>query len=268
MKIAITGKGGVGKTTLSGMLTCLLASQGRQVVSLDADPDANLASCLGLGDGEPITPISEMTELIEQRTGKKDSYGGYFKLNPKVDDIPDRFAKRIGPISLLTLGGVRQGGGGCICPATALCKALLSHLVIARDGAVIMDMEAGIEHLGRATAESMDGLITVVTRSPWSIDTALRIRTLAAQVGLKRVFAVANGITDESELEPIRARLDGIPLIGFIRHDPRLVAGAIEIVDGEPRPTEACREQLPAVESIVKRTSKATGAHRAGPGRR
>lgn len=256
MKIAVTGKGGVGKTTLSGMLTCLLASQGRQVVALDADPDANLASCLGLGADEPITPISEMTDLIEQRTGKKDSYGGYFKLNPKVDDIPEKFARHIGEIRLLVLGGVRQGGAGCICPATALIKALLSHLVLARDGAVVMDMEAGIEHLGRATAESMDALIVVVTRSPWSIETALRIRRLAAQVGLKRLFAVANGITDESELEPIRNRLDGIPLIGHLRHDPRLMEGVVEILDGKPTPTQASRDQLPGVGQIVTELEK------------
>ena len=251
MKIAVTGKGGVGKTTLSGMLTCLLASRGRQVVALDADPDANLASCLGVPVDEPITPISEMTDLIEQRTGSKDNYGGYFKINPRVDDIPEQFARHMGNIRLLVLGGVRQGGAGCICPATALIKALLSHLVLARDGAVVMDMEAGIEHLGRATAQSMDALLVVVTSSPWSVETAHRIKTLAGQVGLRRLFAVANGITDQAEIEPIRSRLGDIPLIGQIRHDPRLVSGVVTLIDGEPTPTDACRDQQAGATAIL-----------------
>jgi CO dehydrogenase maturation factor len=238
------------------MLTCLLASQGRQVLALDADPDANLASCLGVPADEPVTPISEMTDLIEQRTGSKDNYGGYFKLNPKVDDIPEKFARHMGNIRLLVLGGVRQGGAGCICPATALIKALLSHLVLARDGAVVMDMEAGIEHLGRATAQSMDALLVVVTSSPWSIETAHRIKILADQIGLRRLFAVANGILDQAEIEPIRQRLGDIPLIGQIRHDPRLMSGVVEIVDGKPTPTQASRDQLPGVGQIVTELEK------------
>jgi CO dehydrogenase maturation factor len=255
MKIAITGKGGVGKTTLSGMLTCLLASQGRQVVALDADPDANLASCLGVPADEPITPISEMAELIEQRTGSKDNYGGYFKLNPRVDDIPERFARHMGNIRLLVLGGVRQGGAGCICPATALIKALLAHLVLARDGAVVMDMEAGIEHLGRATAQSMDALLVVVTSSPWSVETAHRIKALAGQIGLRRLYAVANGITAPAEIDPIRDRLGDIPLIGQIRHDGRLVSGVMTMVAGRPEPTDACRDQQAGVMAILESLS-------------
>jgi len=251
MKIAITGKGGVGKTTLSGMLSCLLAGQGRQVVAVDADPDANLASCLGVPADDPVTPISEMTDLIEQRTGAKDNYGGYFQINPKVDDIPEKFARRLGNIHLLALGGVRTGGAGCICPATAVIKALLTHLVLARGGAVVMDMEAGIEHLGRATAESMDGLVVVVTPSPWSVETAHRIRTLASQVGLKRLFAVANCITDPAQIEPIRRQLGDIPLIGHLELDPELMSGVIKLDSGRPVPTAAFRRQQLAAEGIL-----------------
>ncbi len=251
MKIAITGKGGVGKTTLSGMLTCLLARDGREVVALDADPDANLASALGVPDDEPVTPISKMKDLIAERTGAKGNYGGYFQLNPKVDDIPEKFARHIGSIRLLALGGVAKGGAGCICPATALIKALLTHLVLGRDGAVVMDMEAGIEHLGRATAESMDAMVVVVNRGRWSVETALRIRELARQIGLGRLFAVANGITDPSELSGIADRLDGIPLIGHVRNDERLMEGVVDSADGRARPSEACAAQAENVAGIL-----------------
>ncbi len=119
MKIAITGKGGVGKTTLSALLIAAWAQKGHDVIALDADPDANLASALGASAAEQITPLAEMGDMIAERTGSADNAGGYFKLNPRVDDIPEKFAWRLGPIRLLTLGGVSTGGGGCICPASA-----------------------------------------------------------------------------------------------------------------------------------------------------
>ena len=143
MKIAVSGKGGVGKTTLSSLLAGALALRGRGVIAVDADPDANLGSGLGLPDDEELTPLAAMRDMIAERTGSADNYGGYFKLNPKVDDIPEIYARRIGSVRLLTLGGVKKGGAGCICPASALIKALLTHLVLGRDDVVIMDMEAG-----------------------------------------------------------------------------------------------------------------------------
>jgi CO dehydrogenase maturation factor len=153
MKIAVSGKGGVGKTTLSALLSAALGLKGHRVVAIDADPDANLAAALGLSaDNYPVF-LAEMSDLIAERTGAKNAYGGYFKLNPQVDDIPDQFSRRIGSVRLLALGGVQRGGGGCICPASALIKALLTHLVLGSQDAVVMDMEAGIEHLGRATTQ-------------------------------------------------------------------------------------------------------------------
>ena len=252
MKIAVSGKGGVGKTTLSSMLAGALALRGRTVIAVDADPDANLPSGLGVGDDERITPIADMDEMIAERTGSKDDYGGYFQLNPKVDDIPEQFARRIGNIHLLVLGGVSQGGGGCICPATALVKALLTHLIIGRDDAVIMDMEAGIEHLGRATAESTDALVIVVNPAPWSVQTALRVKKLAGEIGLKKFFAVANRVTDPAELDEIQAQLGDIPLIGHIPYDPRLVHGIVTIADdGGIEPTEAFADHMANVEGIL-----------------
>ena len=261
MKIAVSGKGGVGKTTLSAMLTAALAQSGRTVIALDADPDANLAAALGLPPEKHPTFLSDMTELIKERTGASDAYGGYFKLNPKVDDIPDEFACKIGDIRLLALGGVTHGGDGCICPATALVKALLTHLIIGREDALVMDMDAGIEHLGRGTTQSMDALVVVVDEGPWSQQTAQRVRGLAADIGVRTLCAVANRVTDETDLEAITASLEGVPLIGQLPYDKRLMAGvARHTGDGAFTPAEAFVDASPAMEQILRGLREAVDA--------
>jgi len=261
MKVAISGKGGVGKTTLSAMLSGVLALEDRRVIAIDADPDANLASALGVPDETQVVPLAEMHDMISERTGSADEPGGYFQLNPKVDDIPDQYALKIGNIRMLALGGVAQGGGGCICPATAIVKALLVHLIIARDDILIMDMEAGLEHLGRATAQSMDALIVVVNPDRWSVQTAVRVRDLAGDLGMKKVFAVANrlglparddGTDRQAKLEQIQTTLGDVPLIGSLPMDPRLGEGALRIApDGSIAPTEALTAHTGAIESII-----------------
>jgi CO dehydrogenase maturation factor len=194
-----------------------------------------------------------MRDLIVERTGAADSYGGYFKLNPKVDDIPDEYSKRIGNVRLLALGGVTRGGGGCICPASSLIKALLTHLVLGSDDALVMDMEAGIEHLGRATAQSMDALLLVVDGSPWSVQTALRVRTLGADIGLQRMFAVVNRVNESTNIELVRQWLDGIPVVGTIPYDPRLHQGIVEgALDQRLEPTEVLIELLPRIDDIIR----------------
>jgi CO dehydrogenase maturation factor len=259
MKIAISGKGGVGKTTLSAMLAVALACKGRNVIALDADPDANLASALGVPAEEQITPLAQMRQLIQERTGTADDYGGYFRLNPKVDDIPEKYARRIGNIRLLVLGGVTKGGDGCMCPATAVLKALLVHLILGRDEHLIMDMEAGIEHLGRATAQSMDALIVVVDVTPWSVQTAQRVGRLAADIGMKNVFAVANRIRQDAEVEQVCRGLGAIPLLGCLPMDDRLAAGVLEPgAVGESAPREAMKDNLPAVERILQEIERRT----------
>ena len=165
MKIAVSGKGGVGKTTLAGVMARILSARGFKVLSIDADPDSNLASAIGI---EPeqlkgVKPLAQMTEFIKERTGaKKGSYGAYFKINPKVDDIPDRFSIAKDGIRLIVLGTIPQGGGGCFCPENVLLKSLLAHILVELDEYVILDMEAGLEHLGRGTTAYMDALIVVV----------------------------------------------------------------------------------------------------------
>ena len=259
MKIAVSGKGGVGKTSLSAMLATALSLQGTRVIAIDADPDANLAAALGVPSDDQPAPLGEMKELIAERTGSAEGYGGYFKLNPKVDDIPDEFAARLGNVRLLVLGGVEKGGGGCICPATVLIKALLSHLLLHRDDTLIMDMEAGIEHLGRATAESMDALVIVVDDGPWSLQTALRTRALAADLGLTKLFVVANRIADPADVERISRQLDGLPLIGRIPLDSSIRNGAATLTaDGQLRPAGWLADNLQVVDAILTRLREST----------
>ncbi|MBW2321508.1 MAG: AAA family ATPase, partial [Deltaproteobacteria bacterium] len=192
MKLAVSGKGGVGKTTFSALLIRTLNAQGKRVLAIDADPDANLAAALGIPDAEKIVPIAEMKELIFERTeAQPGTIGGFFKLNPKVDpkvdDLPDALSAKLDNIKLMRLGGVKKGGSGCICPESTLLRALMLHIVLARDEVVVMDMEAGIEHLGRATASAVDKLIVIVEPGRRSMDTAGHIKKLASEIGLKNI---------------------------------------------------------------------------------
>ena len=218
MKIAITGKGGVGKTTISGILARLFATQGVNVLAIDADPDANLASALGIPAEEykKIVPFSKMKELAEERTGAEKGYGSYFILNPKVDDLPEKYCLEHNGVKLLTMGTVDQGGSGCVCPEHTLLKSLMKHLLIQRKDVVIMDMEAGIEHLGRGTAESVDALIVVIEPGRRSIQTAEQIKKLAKDIGINNIFIVASKIRDEKDLEFIKKHLSGFELLGCV----------------------------------------------------
>jgi len=224
MKLAISGKGGVGKTTFSALLARSLNAQGRHVLAIDADPDANLAAALGIAGAEKITPISEMKEMIYDRTGaQQGSIGGFFKLNPKVDDLPDTLSAQFENIKLMRLGGVQKGGMGCICPESALLRALVQHIVLRRDEVVIMDMEAGIEHLGRSTAKAVDRLIVVVEPGRRSIDTAGHIRQLATEIGLSAFAVVGNKIRDSKDEDFLRAHLSDFEFLGFIPYDDTLI---------------------------------------------
>ncbi|MBU4317623.1 MAG: AAA family ATPase [Proteobacteria bacterium] len=224
MKIAVSGKGGVGKTTFSALLIRALNESGKHVLAIDADPDANLASALGIKDANKITPISEMKDLIFDRTeAKPGTIGGFFKLNPKVDDLPDALSVKFENIKFMRLGEIKKGGSGCICPESTLLKALVTHIVLARDEVVVMDMEAGIEHLGRATAKAVDKLIVVVEPGRRSIETAGHIQALAGDIGLKNLSLVGNKIRSASDEAFLRENLPGFDFLGFLSFDDSLI---------------------------------------------
>jgi len=224
MKIAISGKGGVGKTMIATLLARTFADSGYSVIAIDADPDANLAATLGFPESERIIPLSEMKVLIEERTGAQPGgFGNYFKLNPKVDDLPEKYCQEYNRIKLMVMGQVKKGGSGCYCPENVLLQALISHLLLARDEVVILDMEAGIEHLGRATARAVDKLIVVVEPGRRSIETAHRINKLAEDIGLNNIGIVSNKVRSQSDKEFIISCLDGFEFLGFIPYDPAII---------------------------------------------
>ena len=229
MKIAVSGKGGVGKTTFSALLIRTLNEQGKHVLAIDADPDANLAAALGIPDADRIVPIAEMKELIFERTeAKPGSMGGFFKLNPKVDDLPDALSAKLDNIKLMRLGGVKKGGSGCICPESTLLRALMTHIVLARDEVVVMDMEAGIEHLGRATASAVDRLIVVVEPGRRSMDTADHIRKLASEIGLKNIVLVGNKVRSPKDEAFLKEHLKDFEFLGFIPYDEALIEADLD----------------------------------------
>lgn len=229
MKIAVSGKGGVGKTTFSAMLIRTLNDQGKKVLAIDADPDANLAAAVGIPDSEKIVPISEMKDLIYERTdAKPGSIGGFFKMNPKVDDLPDALSAKLENIKLMRLGGVKKGGSGCICPESTMLKALITHIVLSRDEVVVMDMEAGIEHLGRATASSVDRLVVVVEPGRRSIDTAMHIKKLAGEIGLSKIAMVGNKIRGEKDILFLKTNLADFTFLGFLPYDEALIEADLQ----------------------------------------
>ena len=224
MKIAVSGKGGVGKTVLVALLSKVFAESGYSVLTIDADPDANLAATLGFPHPEKIVPISEMKDLIEERTGARPGRAEiFFKLNPKVDDLPEKYWREHNGIKLMVMGRTKQGGSGCYCPENVLLQALVSHLLLARDEVVILDMEAGIEHLGRATARAVDKLIVVVEPGRRSVETAYRIDKLAQDIGLRNIAIVGNKLRSQSDREFLISTLPGFQFLGFMPYDQALV---------------------------------------------
>ena len=225
MKLAITGKGGVGKTTLTALLAQSYADMGRQVLAVDADPSPCLAGALGFPDElrEQLNPIAEMDALIEERTGAKPgTVGGFFTINPRVDDIPERFSVLHRGVRLLEMGSVELGGSGCICPEAAMLKTLFTHLLFRDDEMLLLDMYAGVEHLGRATVDFVDAMLVVVEPTRRSLGTAAQIKKLANDIGLQRLYLVGNKVRDDEETAFLESETPDIPLIGYLPADMKV----------------------------------------------
>lgn len=222
MKLALSGKGGVGKTTLAALLAQVYADAGKEVLAVDADPSPCLAGALGFPADlrSQLHPIAEMDELIEERTGAKPgTIGGFFTLNPRVDDIPERFSVLYKGVRLLEMGSVDLGGSGCICPESAMLKTLFTHLLFRKDEVLILDMYAGVEHLGRATVDFVDAMIVVVEPTRRSLGTAVQIRNLAQDIGLTRLWLVGNKVRNPDEARFLENETPGLPILGYLPAD-------------------------------------------------
>jgi len=233
VKVAVTGKGGVGKTTVAASLARALRAMGRDVVAVDADPDANLAGTLGYR-GPDITPLVKLKQLVAERVGgasgavgaagPEGGWGGFLRMNPRVDDIPQQVGLLVDGIRVLVMGTIDRGRRGCACPENVLLREVLSHLILDARQDVVVDMEAGIEHLGRGTAEGVDLMLVVVEPGWASLQTAGRVAKLAADLGIKRLGALANRVACEADLEFVRTNLTAAdpPLLGVLPWDPEL----------------------------------------------
>ncbi|MFW6158800.1 MAG: AAA family ATPase [Planctomycetota bacterium] len=225
MKLAVSGKGGVGKTVLSALLARRLVQEGRRVLVVDADPDWNLAAALDVPSPDRIVPLVEMKELIAERMGTEPGQtGAYFRLNPKVDDLPARYCPEHDGLRLIVMGMKRAGGTGCSCPENAFLKALLDHLLLNTNEDLVVDMEAGLEHLGRATARSVDGLVVVVEPGLRSVETLERVRRLAADIGLDRCWPVANKVANEDDRAFLSEAVPGDGLVASLPLSRRVAA--------------------------------------------
>lgn len=249
MKIAVSGKGGVGKTTVAAFLIRSLQMKGKLVLAIDADPDANLAQALGAKNASEITPISEMKPLIEERTETKiGTMGALFKMNPRVSDLPEKLSINIDGVKLMVLGGVKAAEGGCICPQSILLKVLVTHLILARNEFVVLDMEAGLEHLGRGTAQAVDKMIVVVEPGSRSIETARQIKRLSDGLGIKNLLIVGNKIRSEKDKDFLLKNMDNFNFLGFLPFSENIIEADL---DGRP-PYEKDPEGLNIVSQMMQ----------------
>jgi len=254
-KIAVSGKGGVGKTTLSALLTHIFSERGRSVIAIDADPAGGLAEALGFPQEVvcQVTPVAEMDDLIYERTGARPgTSGGFFSLNPRVDDIPERFSIEYRGIRFLRLGTIESGGSGCICPESAMLRALVTHLLLYNEEMLILDMEAGVEHLGRATAQAVDAFVVVIEPGRRSLTTAARVRELAGDIGITRVYAVGNKVRGESDWDFLQAE-SPVPVLGYLSANTELTEAdmrGVGVFSNAPQAVKEARAIADTLEAL------------------
>jgi CO dehydrogenase maturation factor len=229
LKIAISGKGGVGKTTVCAVWAQLLAEEDFDVLAIDADPNTNLASAFGIPSAQSPQPLIKMERLIAERTGTgKNAAGAYFRLNPKVSDLPQKYWRKVNGVKLLVLGAIEQAGAGCACPQGAFLRAMLTHTILQRQEVVLVDLAAGVEFMGRASIQGVDAVVVVVEPGSRSIETAKNITRMALELGVKHVAAIVNKITKGSQIEAIKGELTDITTLANIRYSPLVQKADLE----------------------------------------
>lgn len=250
MKIAVTGKGGVGKTTIAATLARLYAAEGRKVLAADVDPDANLGLALGFSEEEldSIVPISKMRKLVEERTEATPD-NRFYKLNPKVDDIPEKYGRTCNGVKLLVLGTVETANSGCVCPEHVMLKRIINNLVLHRDDYVILDMEAGLEHLGRGTTEGMDQFLVVIEPGSRSVQTYRNVKRLAEGLGVKKVRVIANKVRSREDEEFVRSKIPEEDFLGCVHYSEEVIRA-----DREGKsPYDLSREAMAEIRRIKER---------------
>ncbi len=252
LKIAVSGKGGVGKTTVAATLGEFFSSLGYKTVLIDADPDSNLAAALGVEKEKRavLKPLSMEKELVKERVGTEPGMGGMFILNPKVDDLVEKYGLQINKnLVLVVTVSIEKAGSGCFFFHISLLRALLSHLVLERDEWVIVDMEAGLEHLGRSTAENIDYLLVVVEPGQRSLETAKKIKTLAEELGIKKILVVVNKLKDEATTQKIEEFLkqEGLPILAALPWEQRLA-----LLDLEDQPVRSLGQKNPFFLAVAR----------------
>ncbi len=256
MKIAISGKGGVGKTLVAGILARMFARDGFKVLAIDNDSAMNLSYTLGIDEKTKaqIVPIKEMKSMIEERTLVKGAGSGVYNINPTVSDIPDKY-KVSGPdgLQLLVLGGIEEPATGCLCPENAIIRTLLYNLFIKRDEVVIVDFEAGIEHLGRGTAKGIDLMLVITEPSQKSLDLCHKIIELSKKLGVINIYLIANKITDESQQEIINKKTQNwkVPLYHIIPFDPDI--GKADLEGSSPIDYNSNSEGILSIKSLYEK---------------
>ena len=268
LKIAIGGKGGVGKTTICACLAQVFAENGFNVLAIDADPNANLSLAFGIPSEQNPIPLIEMKDLIAERTGaSKDSVGAYFKLNPKVSDLPEKYwldiacperSRRDG-LKLLVLGAITQGGAGCACPEGAFLKALLTYTILQRQELVLVDLAAGVEFLGRASIQGIDALVVVVEPGARSIETANNLARMALELGVKNVAAIGNKITEVTEISAIESQLKDITFLGGLAYNQSVRQADLNRIPVIEADAEFVEEIKKAKDALINLIASSTG---------
>jgi CO dehydrogenase maturation factor len=259
LKIAIGGKGGVGKTTVCAIWAQLFAKSGFDVLVIDADPNTTLASAFGVASEQCPEPLTRMKQLIAERTGTgKDMVGTYFKMNPKVSDLPEKYSLDINGLKLLVLGAITQGGAGCACPEGAFLKALLTHTILQRKELVLVDLAAGVEFLGRASVQGIDAFISIVEPGGRSIETANNINKMAKDLGITCVGTIANKITEPAQVEIIKSQLKDTALLGILKYSRSLQEADLRRTAVFGADTEATEQLKQAKDKLVELISESS----------